>query len=1131
MLRALSDPPSIAAPEAAVERWPVFICYRQADGRAAASIIYQNLHDRVVPLGEAPGTGGAVKLDVYFDQRAPAVEDWTKVHEPHLARSRSFLMVCTPGGMINETKPGKIDWVHREIDWWLENRKTAPIVIDALDQGRRYVPIQIAERWPECQRVAVVPEEWATLSLDERQDFLSQILGGIVQSGTSVYREEVERERARAQDLEKALSRNRLFAWGLSILLLCSMGALAFGYHQRKEAEAAKSTAEQRLRTSLLAEAAFQCQADRLDGRSLGIQALTNAAAIRRDRDLRVPMSTCLQRSDVRPTNKTCTLDSASPPVEGRNDVVVRDDARGFLARWHDSATEDRSELFLGSDAAASLSIPSDTLKAMRIHPTKALLALNVAGEDALGPVKQRVHLVDLATQQTRQTLELDTLNSWGGYDSELLRFSTAGRVLVAASERGRVRAWRAKQPQSDQASAGASMEFDDAPLVDDTVVSNSVSSVGVSPDEELLFAVSSNSVLHIWSLITGGLIARGTVASNKGAWISDAALCLGGKTYEVSRAATRLIPRPRITREWRSIRGFAWSPLETRLVTQAEYVDGFLVANLTTSGANPASFRAIGNGPYAFLDGSESLVAGYGYGSETTFDLATGAPTTKRDIPSGARSLARTSERLLVAGTRDLASVRVLDSNRRERWRSTFRTSLVWERMLISSVARERLLFPKSAGEMLVWDVATGRETQTHVMATDVAFARGSGFAALAEDTLATEDVETHTRTRALRTGPPDSMRWSGRYLPSPDGKSLAETNQDGTISMWDLERVHQPCVIRRAGRPANESKRFSPDGGILVAADGETVSAWKTRTCEPVASSPSNARFIVFFNDGRDVFLVDDSGAYRRWNPLSNEVAATKMLQDWNSQFAQPWRLVDLDQGKKLAKFDDGELRTWSLDSGAQEPPMKIDVRDVSSIEPLAAGEIAVLTHESDLVVWDAKTWKELLTLPSARNARIGFLELSPDGKTLAFAGPQGLEIYDIAAQKRTVQRSCSSDCQCISLSIRGTVALCTGDGIDLLGTDGSLLHRYPAGKTIAVSLSADGKLLAETGTDAVVTVWDTAVHRAVVVLPPVPAIVTAVSLSPSGRWLAFGDDKGEARVLDLAAMSKQLDEIATN
>ena len=51
---------------------------------------------------------------------------------------------------------GAADWVHKEINWWLEHRDTVPILIDPLRQGIRYVPAAISERWPEMQRIPLV---------------------------------------------------------------------------------------------------------------------------------------------------------------------------------------------------------------------------------------------------------------------------------------------------------------------------------------------------------------------------------------------------------------------------------------------------------------------------------------------------------------------------------------------------------------------------------------------------------------------------------------------------------------------------------------------------------------------------------------------------------------------------------------------------------------------------------------------------------------------------------------------------------------------------------------------------------------------------------------------------------------
>jgi hypothetical protein len=53
---------------------PVFICYRQDDGGDAAKWLYRALHGHVLPF-VPPGHSTKPKLEVYYEQAAPAVGD------------------------------------------------------------------------------------------------------------------------------------------------------------------------------------------------------------------------------------------------------------------------------------------------------------------------------------------------------------------------------------------------------------------------------------------------------------------------------------------------------------------------------------------------------------------------------------------------------------------------------------------------------------------------------------------------------------------------------------------------------------------------------------------------------------------------------------------------------------------------------------------------------------------------------------------------------------------------------------------------------------------------------------------------------------------------------------------------
>jgi formylglycine-generating enzyme required for sulfatase activity len=164
----------------------VFLCYRQVDGKETASWLYETLNGLSV-TEEAEDQDDGEVLNVYFDQTAPAVSDWHAIHQPALIRARAMIFVCSPGA---RSVQGEDDWVHNELNWWIKNRRAAPILIDPTGQGERWVPESIRSRWPNAQRVEVRVAEWERLPDHERSRHLqrvtNQVVRGIRLSGSSV---------------------------------------------------------------------------------------------------------------------------------------------------------------------------------------------------------------------------------------------------------------------------------------------------------------------------------------------------------------------------------------------------------------------------------------------------------------------------------------------------------------------------------------------------------------------------------------------------------------------------------------------------------------------------------------------------------------------------------------------------------------------------------------------------------------------------------------------------------------------------------------------------------------------------------------------------------------------------------
>ncbi len=212
-----------------------FICYRQSDGRATAKRLHALLQGQKVPV-PAEGSDGLETpvLDIYFDLAAPGVGDWSEVHEPALKRSRALIVICTPGAKLHE---GKDDWVHKELDWWLVNRTTPPILIDSLGEGPRYIPDCIASKWPNAQRIEIIENEWKALSsyelAAEQQRVCQQIIGAITYSRDNVIYQELLKEQERRHELEEALGAqmrlSRRLKWSFGIISTVLILALSAG--------------------------------------------------------------------------------------------------------------------------------------------------------------------------------------------------------------------------------------------------------------------------------------------------------------------------------------------------------------------------------------------------------------------------------------------------------------------------------------------------------------------------------------------------------------------------------------------------------------------------------------------------------------------------------------------------------------------------------------------------------------------------------------------------------------------------------------------------------------------------------------------------------------------------------------
>ena len=106
-----------------------------------------------------------------------------------------------------------------------------------------------------------------------------------------------------------------------------------------------------------------------------------------------------------------------------------------------------------------------------------------------------------------------------------------------------------------------------------------------------------------------------------------------------------------------------------------------------------------------------------------------------------------------------------------------------------------------------------------------------------------------------------------------SPDGKTLAAGDLDGTVRLWDVATRRQLGSPLTSPTGTVQSVAFSPDGKTLASgsADG-TVRLWDVATRRqlgsPLTSPTGTAESVAFSPDGKTLASGSADGTVRLWD-----------------------------------------------------------------------------------------------------------------------------------------------------------------------------------------------------------------------------------------------------------------------
>ncbi|HLK56087.1 MAG TPA: AAA-like domain-containing protein, partial [Chthonomonadaceae bacterium] len=324
-----------------------------------------------------------------------------------------------------------------------------------------------------------------------------------------------------------------------------------------------------------------------------------------------------------------------------------------------------------------------------------------------------------------------------------------------------------------------------------------------------------------------------------------------------------------------------------------------------------------------------------------------------------------------------------------------------------------------------------------------------------------------------------------------SSDGKLLALGNNNGTVTLWDVQSGRVRLTLR--GHPRGvDSVCFSSDSKRLITLsvgfglpDGvfeAMTKVWETDTgrCLFTLTKEDAA---ALSHDGRYVVTGNYEGIVRIW-----DIATGRPIESWRGSSSNLTSVAFSPDGLRVATGDlYGTVQVW--DVAARHRVLRLKHATDRAWATFSPDGRRLLTWGDDgtAKAWEAQTGRLLLTLRLPEMVRFG--NFYPDGRRIVTISRENkrddpndtVRVWDAWSDRHTLQ-----------------------------------FQAHPAAVK-ALAFSPDGKRLVTGGKEAVARIWEAATGRPLLALSGHTAPIYCVAYAPDGRQVVTGSDDSTARVWD--------------